>query len=892
MKLCPVPQFTMALAEVVSDFVDKFGKFRRFLVQPIFHDLNSMGAGTALLPRSVTVVPFLRTVELVFVLNSHMLEVLRKKNDSYLALERFGPMSQTCLLQYYECSRPFLDEIRRCKNRPGLASLISRLRIETGMTLEENVDLPFAQLVKISSALPDAPGSTKGKIEIIKVAINQSAMQRVSEKATSSICESWAIPKHKFDIRRPGRCVIKKGKLIRTNRNAESVQEVVLLNDAIIFGVSSGSLCSSLSRTKFLDWIDLRHAKIGVVSNPSLRASLESIVPRGSSVGTAALALLASNHENRHSAFFTIFVEGEKGCKLKSPISVLDLCEWWIVISQTIEKIHKDSSEPSIDALSPVLQPWQKNCASCESAFNFIRRRCHCNMCGLLLCSNCCHFRSIRPMAQKKNGTWDIQPASVRVCKACFIENEMQLNRTENPLQLVEAKGQPKQPLQSEAKIPNVPQKLTDASPRRRVVQEIISSEETYLAGLRLLRDFFMRPLFEDFLQNRFEIGGEIMGAINPKDLTSIYVFFSDVESIFILSEGLLRELEERLRNDDLSVGDIFMDMAPLFRLYDEYSSCFEFATKTIMEHMASSKKLCKFLEEQAEKFADGTLQSLLILPIQRLPRYLLLLRELAKMEGNELYDKQLGPAIIEIEGVTRHVNEKIREREGMVRMFDLLKTWGPIVFKGGPADREFILQADLSKENRRNAVSKYRFLLLSDALLYGTASGSSITHHRTFPLVHCRVLSKESKCFEIHGREKSIAVRASTAEEKELWIGKIEACIRKELEKHNVLQMEMAPVWMKNSAQCTLCSTQFDLFHRPHHCRKCGKCVCNSCSTRRWVLPNVDPNRSVRVCLHCFGTLRAKFGFSIEDEEKVAGELGENTTQHPNQLLLVRLSS
>jgi hypothetical protein len=47
-------------------------------------------------------------------------------------------------------------------------------------------------------------------------------------------------------------------------------------------------------------------------------------------------------------------------------------------------------------------------------------------------------------------------------------------------------------------------------------------------------------------------------------------------------------------------------------------------------------------------------------------------------------------------------------------------------------------------------------------------------------------------------------------------------------------------PRWQPDSevSQCPICNTQFGFFYRKHHCRKCGRVVCASCSPHRITIP------------------------------------------------------
>ncbi len=63
---------------------------------------------------------------------------------------------------------------------------------------------------------------------------------------------------------------------------------------------------------------------------------------------------------------------------------------------------------------------------------------------------------------------------------------------------------------------------------------------------------------------------------------------------------------------------------------------------------------------------------------------------------------------------------------------------------------------------------------------------------------------------------------------------------------------------WMSDdlASACPMCSRQFNMITRKHHCRSCGKIFCNKCSRKRFSLPDVDPKTPQRVCEPCFDTL------------------------------------
>ena len=59
---------------------------------------------------------------------------------------------------------------------------------------------------------------------------------------------------------------------------------------------------------------------------------------------------------------------------------------------------------------------------------------------------------------------------------------------------------------------------------------------------------------------------------------------------------------------------------------------------------------------------------------------------------------------------------------------------------------------------------------------------------------------------------------------------------------------------WDPNAKVCQVCNKKFTLRIRRHHCRACGKCVCDECSPKT-VVSSFGPEfrgRAVRVCLPC----------------------------------------
>lgn len=167
---------------------------------------------------------------------------------------------------------------------------------------------------------------------------------------------------------------------------------------------------------------------------------------------------------------------------------------------------------------------------------------------------------------------------------------------------------------------------------RLQAIQEILTSERSYIGQLELLLEFFVVPLKEKKL-------------ITNDQFMSL---FGQVEMIYNLNLELLTELEADLEN----VARAFKRMAPFFKLYSVYAfdynraqlilqveplfSLFRdslilnvffcFWAQELTEKNAAFKQFLEITESRTE--VQKKLISLLIVPIQRVPRYRLLLQQ------------------------------------------------------------------------------------------------------------------------------------------------------------------------------------------------------------------------------------------------------------------------
>jgi hypothetical protein len=169
-----------------------------------------------------------------------------------------------------------------------------------------------------------------------------------------------------------------------------------------------------------------------------------------------------------------------------------------------------------------------------------------------------------------------------------------------------------------------------------------------------------MQPLLESAKQP-----GEIH---NDSDVRSM---FSNILPMIIpVNEELLQGLEKRMSDaswdpNKTLIGDVFVAIGPFLKMYLEYSRNYQSGIETynrLKENATFSTKLVSMKDRSKVKLA---LEHLLIMPVQRIPRYLLLLGEIKKETGGDHPDRaQLEKAIGLLEDVANHINEQMKRLE------------------------------------------------------------------------------------------------------------------------------------------------------------------------------------------------------------------------------------
>lgn len=256
-----------------------------------------------------------------------------------------------------------------------------------------------------------------------------------------------------------------------------------------------------------------------------------------------------------------------------------------------------------------------------------------------------------------------------------------------------------------------------------RAVAELLSTEKTFVKELKILVDIFLGPLRRwcKALESEYEAAAEEGEPVEtPFTEDELNVIFSNVEQLLAFNTRFLADLEAaHVEQGTAELVEVFLKAAPFFKMYSSYINNFDKARDTLLnarQHTATNAfiKACEF-----QHACHGLqLPDFLIQPVQRIPRYRLLLETILKYTAaNDPLLPRLEQALQESSSVATKINKDVHTREAQDKMLQLQAEFGNNeVF--GPG-RVLLREGSLIKVTR-NGPKEHKFVLFNDRLLYG----------------------------------------------------------------------------------------------------------------------------------------------------------------------------
>ncbi|XP_014329345.1 FYVE, RhoGEF and PH domain-containing protein 6-like [Xiphophorus maculatus] len=409
------------------------------------------------------------------------------------------------------------------------------------------------------------------------------------------------------------------------------------------------------------------------------------------------------------------------------------------------------------------------------------------------------------------------------------------------------------------------------------IATEIMTSESVFVDVLKLLHVDFREAVHKASRQNGKPV-------IEERHLNQILYY---LPQLYELNQDLLKELEQRVANWDESsqVADIFLKKGPYLKMYSTYIREFDKNVALLVEQSKKNSAFGAVVKEfeTSPRCANLAVKHYLLKPVQRIPQYQLLLTEYLKNLSVDSDDyKDTEAALSLVKEVANHANDIMKHGDNFQKLVQVqcrLNGNHEIVQPG----RSFIKEGVLMKLSRK-VMQPRMFFLLSDVLLYTTpVQSGQYKLKNMLSLAGMKVSKPSQEAYQnelnIESVERSFILSASSAAERDEWLKTISSAISEYTKKkisfisNNKPAEEnlgesvdgpplgsTAPIWIPDTrtTMCMICTCDFTLTWRRHHCRACGKVVCQACSSNKHGLAYLK-KQSARVCDQCFDILQHK---------------------------------
>uniref|UniRef100_A0A8C9RF05 Vav guanine nucleotide exchange factor 2 n=1 Tax=Scleropages formosus TaxID=113540 RepID=A0A8C9RF05_SCLFO len=194
---------------------------------------------------------------------------------------------------------------------------------------------------------------------------------------------------------------------------------------------------------------------------------------------------------------------------------------------------------------------------------------------------------------------------------------------------------------------------MTEEDKRNCCMVEIQETEAKYYKTLEDIEKSYMIPLKQ---------------VLSPQDMEAIFLNLEDVIKVHF---SLLRAIDMNMMSGGSGLGKIFLDFKERLLIYGQYCSHVETAQKTLDELIATREDVRMKVEECTTKVQEGKfkLQDLLVVPMQRVLKYHLLLKELVSHSVDQPERQQLKEALEAMQDLAMYINEVKRDNETLKKI-------------------------------------------------------------------------------------------------------------------------------------------------------------------------------------------------------------------------------
>ncbi|XP_018567136.1 FYVE, RhoGEF and PH domain-containing protein 3 [Anoplophora glabripennis] len=364
------------------------------------------------------------------------------------------------------------------------------------------------------------------------------------------------------------------------------------------------------------------------------------------------------------------------------------------------------------------------------------------------------------------------------VTPKAHIEFSLELKKAINERNILTSKTK-KHVFEALDEIKNKTEEARRTFKKEKAVLEIVNSEIKYVHQLEIIINFFMKPIKEHNL-------------LKPDDYG---ILFSNIYTIYNVNKELLDELDKGVGN----IATAFSKIAPFLKLYSVYAYEFKDSLKILQNARLLNPQFANFIENQETRpEIQNKLSALLITPIQRVPRYKLLLTNLYNLTkpSEEGFDV-LSDCLHKIEEVAEHINNLVEDQEIMQRLLEFqrcLRGEPNIIIPG----RKLMKEGILTKMSSKNGHSeKLYVVLMNDIIMFSKMKKdepkvNSLKCFSIFPLNKCKIIEILDKgCLKVICQDEELILYHEQFNETKNWIKTIKETIDDHLKDRKTLRKE-----------------------------------------------------------------------------------------------------
>ncbi|PRP83200.1 hypothetical protein PROFUN_09364 [Planoprotostelium fungivorum] len=321
---------------------------------------------------------------------------------------------------------------------------------------------------------------------------------------------------------------------------------------------------------------------------------------------------------------------------------------------------------------------------------------------------------------------------------------------------------------------------------RGHIFRELVETEKAYVSSMQQIIHKYVLPLRKS--------GNDENPVVSRDDQKFI---FADIEIIHAWHLRLLRDMQERIQTQQSNTLSV----------YTAFTNNLDTAMQKIREYLSSTDYLQWLMEQQCN---TDHLESLLITPVQRVPRYVLLFTDLKNSTWPTHRDYQGIEQLISVfASAASNINEKKRDSEHARRVFDISSSLlgDRKVLSGMIAPhRRYVCDSEVRGVAPDGRTRGRRLFLFNDLLLIakdkqrrrgdsfintGSSPGTSPTlgdsnyeYEQNLSLSGMMVLDHEEgadNLFEIVAADSCVLLSAESKQVKTMWIEQLNSFIKKQ---------------------------------------------------------------------------------------------------------------